>query len=67
MAKIEKYEIGPFCPHPGAKRHTLCHFAPNGMFHCINVVQAVLWLIRMTNLRLAQRIAPVNNIDSIKS
>ena len=26
--------------------------APNGEFHCINLVQAVLWLIRLTNLRL---------------
>ena len=37
------------------------------MFHCINVVQAVLWLIRLTNLRLAKIIAPVKNIDSTKS
>ena len=40
---------------------------PNGMFHFINVVQAVLWLTRLTYLRLAQIIAAVNNIDSIKS
>ena len=45
IGKIKKYGIRPFCPDPGAKRHTPCHFAPNGMFHCINVVQAVLWLI----------------------
>ena len=36
--KIKKYRIRPFCTDPGAKRHTLCHFAPNCMFHCINVV-----------------------------
>ena len=65
--KIKKYGIRPFCPDPGAKRHTLCHFAPNGMFHCINVVQAVLWLIRLTNFWLAQIITPVNNNDSTKS
>ena len=46
---------------------TLGRFAPNGMFHCINVVQAVLWLIRLTNFRLAQIITPVNNNDSTKS
>ena len=67
IAKIEKYGNRPFCPDPGAKRHTLWHFAPNGMFYCINFVQAVLWLIKLTNLRLAQIIAPVNNIDSTKS
>ena len=68
IEKIKKYGIGPFCPDPGAKRNTLCHFAPNdGMFHCINVVQAVLWLIRLINLRLAQVIAPVKNNDGTKS
>ena len=40
---------------------------PNGMFHCINFVQAVLRLIRLTHLRLAQIITPVNNNDSTKS
>ena len=64
IAKIKKCGIGPFCPDPGAKRHIMCHFAPNGMFHCFNVVQAVLWLIRLTNMRLAHIIAPVKNIDS---
>ena len=39
--KMKNYGIGSFCPDPGAKRHTLCHFAPNGMFRCFNVVQAV--------------------------
>ena len=67
IGKIKKYGIRPFCPDPGAKRHTLCHFAPHGMFHCINVVQAVLWLIRLTNFRLAQIITHVNNNDSTKS
>ena len=37
------------------------------MFHYFNAVHAVLWLIRLTNLRLAQIIAPVNNIDSTNS
>ena len=67
IAKIKKYGNGSFCPERGAKRHTLYHFAPNGMFHCIKVVQAILWLIRLTNFRLAQIIAHVNNIDSTKS
>ena len=67
IGKIKKYGIRPFCPDPGAKRHTLCHFAPNGMFHCINVVEAVLWLRKLTNFRHAQIITPVNNSDSTKS
>ena len=45
----------------------LDRFAPNDMFHCINVVPAVLWLIRLINFRLAQMITPVNNNDSTKS
>ena len=67
IAIIKKYGNGPFCPDPGAKRHILCHFAPNGMFHCINVLQTIFWLIRLTNLRLAQIVAHMNNIDSTKS
>ena len=66
IGEIKRYVIGPFWPDPGAKRHILCHFAPSGIFHCINVVQSVLWLIRLTNLRLA-KIVPVNNNDSAKS
>ena len=63
---MKNMELDRFAPTL-AKRHALCHFAPNGMFHCINDVQAVMWLIRLTNLRLAQLIAPVNNNDTAKS
>ena len=64
--KIEKFGIGLVWPDPG-QNGTPCAILPrNGMFHCINIVQAVLWILRLTNSRLAQIIAPVNNIDSIK-
>ena len=59
-------ELDRFAPTL-AKRHTLCHFASNGMFHCINDIESVLWLIRPTNLRLAELIVPVNYNDSAKS
>ena len=67
IEKTKKYGIGPFCPDPGAKWHTLCHFAPNGLFHCIKAVQAVFWLIRLINLRLAQAIVPAKNNYNTKS
>ena len=60
-------ELDHFAPTLGQNGTPCAILPPNGMFHCINVVQAVLWLTRLTYLRLAQIIAAVNNIDSIKS
>ena len=65
MENKQKYGIGLFGSHHEAKRHTLCPFDPYGMFHCINVIPGVLWLIGI-NLRLAQIIAAVNNNASTK-
>ena len=46
IGDIKKYGIGPFCPDPGAKRHTLCRFAPSGMSHCNNVGIPVLVFVK---------------------
>ena len=60
-------ELERFAPTLGQNGTPCAILPPIGMFYCINVVQAVLWLIRLTNFRLAQIITPVNNNDSTKS
>ena len=65
--KLKNMALDHFTPTLGQNGTPVFHFAPNGMFHRINVVQAVMLLIRLTNLRVAQIIPPVNNIDSTKS
>ena len=60
-------ELDRFAPTLGQNGASCATFAPNGMFHCINAVHAVLWLIRLTKFRLAQIITPVNNNEGTKS
>ena len=60
-------EVDHFAPTLGQKGTPCAILPPNGMFHRINVVEAVLWLIRLTNVQLAQIIAPVNNNDITKN
>ena len=61
-------ELDRFAPTLG-QNGTTCAILP--LMICfivsLNVVQAVLWLIRLTKFQLAQIITPLNNNDSTKS
>ena len=59
-------KLDHFAPTPGQNGTPCAIFAPNILLHCINVVQAVSWLIWLTDLRLAQIIKAMKNNDSNK-
>ena len=67
IAKKKKIWNWTILPRLWGKSAHPVPFAPNGLFHCNNALKAVLWLIGLTNLRLAQIIAPVDNNDSTES